>query len=195
MTSENIQFGLIESKKIIINKNELAQRLHCPSELALLQAEPFRDQLYSHINCKYSTRISKVSHMASSAVDCGFGTIQSESLSQYLLKYKLCAVFAVTLGFEIDRELAKLSLSPADAFIFDALASAAVESAADYIQELTTNKTAPFKRFSAGYGDFDLSYQKPLLEYLNAQKLLGVALSESMLMKPSKTITAIVGIE
>jgi len=49
-------------------------------------------------------------------------------------------------------------------------------------------------RFSPGYGDTDLSVQKPLLRRLQADKTLGITLNSAYLMTPVKSVTAIAGL-
>jgi cobalamin-dependent methionine synthase I len=49
-------------------------------------------------------------------------------------------------------------------------------------------------RFSAGYGDLPLSLQKDIFRALSPEKHIGAALRESLIVSPSKTVTAIVGI-
>ena len=48
-------------------------------------------------------------------------------------------------------------------------------------------------RFSPGYGDFPLETQKKFLKIINAEKL-GVYLTDGYLMKPFKTVTAVIGV-
>ena len=50
------------------------------------------------------------------------------------------------------------------------------------------------KRFSPGYGDLSLHIQGELLRALDAEKRLGITLTESCLMIPSKSVTAIIGL-
>lgn len=195
MNIGKVEFGAISPQDIIIGKNELAQRLQCPGELAFSQAEPFLERFFACIDCRYTGRYTKIKRIDACTLDLGFGEIKSSRLASFLKSSETAAVFAVTLGHGIDRELSRLSLSPAEAFIFDALASAAAEAAADKVQQLLTEKAAPYRRFSPGYGDLELFCQKPLLEFLDAGRLLGITLSDSLLMSPSKTITAIVRIE
>jgi len=47
-------------------------------------------------------------------------------------------------------------------------------------------------RFSPGYGDLSLDHQKGLLKYVEADKI-GISLSETMVMLPEKSITAVIG--
>ena len=52
----------------------------------------------------------------------------------------------------------------------------------------------PTRRYSPGYGDLPLSVQPALLDALDAGRRLGVTLTESLLMVPMKSVTAVVGI-
>ena len=49
-------------------------------------------------------------------------------------------------------------------------------------------------RFSAGYGDFELSAQTEIFHALDCQRKIGLTLNDSLLMSPSKSVTAIIGI-
>lgn len=49
-------------------------------------------------------------------------------------------------------------------------------------------------RFSPGYGDFSLSCQSAVLDALDAGKHLGIKLTDSFLMMPSKSVTAVIGV-
>ena len=49
-------------------------------------------------------------------------------------------------------------------------------------------------RFSPGYGDFSLECQRQLVSALDLGRRIGVTLTDSLLMAPSKSITAVIGI-
>jgi 5-methyltetrahydrofolate--homocysteine methyltransferase len=49
-------------------------------------------------------------------------------------------------------------------------------------------------RFSPGYGDLDLSCQKDIFKLLDCSKKIGLTLNDSLLMSPTKSVTAFVGI-
>ena len=49
-------------------------------------------------------------------------------------------------------------------------------------------------RFSAGYGDLSIELQRDIMRALDCGRKIGVTLNESLLMSPSKSVTAIVGI-
>ena len=79
----------------------------------------------------------------------------------------------------------------------DCLASAAVEAICNELERELTKKLPDWHftwRFSPGYGDLPLSVQPQILDVLNAQKRAGVSCLESLLMVPSKSVTAIIGL-
>ena len=49
-------------------------------------------------------------------------------------------------------------------------------------------------RFSPGYGDFPFSQQRDFFELLDITRRIGVSLSESGLMLPQKSVTALIGV-
>ena len=49
-------------------------------------------------------------------------------------------------------------------------------------------------RYSPGYGDFTLSAQRELLEFIDAPRKVGVSLTDSLLMVPSKSVSAVIGV-
>ena len=103
--------------------------------------------------------------------------------------------FAATLGAAVDRLIArKEALSPTELFIADAVASAYMEALADCVNNRLGKGQSCRPRFSPGFGGFGLSYQQPLIDFLNAQKLLGIKLTESRMMLPMKSVTAVIGI-
>ena len=107
-------------------------------------------------------------------------------------------LMAVTLGGHVEALVRKAQVSrPADALILDACASAAVESVCDDLCEQIAKEITPYyltDRFSPGYGDMLLSQQKEIFQLLNITKHIGVSLTDSGLMIPQKSVTAIVGI-
>ena len=103
-----------------------------------------------------------------------------------------------TLGMEFERRLRALERRDmGEAAILDACGSAWVEAGCGAVEAEIAERFAPrylTDRFSPGYGDLPLSLQREVLAALNAEKRLGVHLSESLLMLPSKTVTAVVGV-
>jgi hypothetical protein len=88
--------------------------------------------------------------------------------------------------------------SYAKALLLDAAGTAAVEQTADQTALLIAQHAAPFgcvpgRRFSPGYGDFDVKVQPDILLLAGAEKI-GVGVTASMMLIPRKSVTAIIGI-
>lgn len=103
-----------------------------------------------------------------------------------------------TLGAEFDRLLRATSARDmSKAAIFDACGSALVESGCDAVEtELSARFPTRFltDRFSPGYGDIPLSLQADICATLDASRRLGVCVTASMTLNPSKSVTAIIGV-
>ena len=103
-----------------------------------------------------------------------------------------------TLGpaFEARARTAK-TRSMTEAVLLDALGSAWVEAACDEAErELAARFPALHltDRFSPGYGDLPLNVQPDVLAATDAARRLGVQATESFLMIPQKTVTAVIGL-
>ena len=133
-------------------------------------------------------------------LDLGFAKTDSAGLQKNLKGCEQCIVFAATVGIEIDRAIRRYSrLSPAKALFFQAIGAERIEALCDvFCAEQAERWQAEGKglrpRFSPGYGDLPLELQKDIFRALDCTAQIGVGLNESLLMTPSKSVTAIVGI-
>lgn len=193
MTDNIYEYGNLDTDAVTVNENELRQRLGCPPDDVSLIPKCL-DTLKKSASFKYTFRFSDVS-INDGVINFDFGQVRSGDLSKNLLGCLRVCILAVTLGSETDRLIMKLSkISPAEAFITDAIASAMAESLCGTVEKLILGEVRHRPRFSPGYGDLPLDIQAPLLSFLNAEKTAGITLSKSLLMSPSKSITAIIGI-
>ena len=133
-------------------------------------------------------------------VDAGFATFSSTALSHRLTGCCRVVVFAATVGLELDRLLARYGrLSPSKALWLDAIGTERVESLCDaFCEELARDAAArglcTTRRFSPGYGDLPLALQRDIFGVLDPARHIGLTLNESLLMSPSKSVTALVGL-
>ena len=131
----------------------------------------------------------------------GFAETESAAAARALAGCDSGLLFAATVGLGMDRLLARYSrLSPSRALLFQAIGAERIEALCDgFLVEIgkEIQKTGGIlrPRFSPGYGDLPLSLQKDIFAALDCTKLLGIALNESLLMTPTKSVTAIVGIQ
>ena len=80
---------------------------------------------------------------------------------------------------------------PSMALMIDAIAGATVEALCNKLCA-GCFATEPQRRFSPGYGDFPLDYQRKIVETLSAPLNIGVNLTASIMLTPSKSVTAVV---
>ena len=131
--------------------------------------------------------------------DCDFGS--SLDIKKNLRDSHSVIFFASTLGIELDRLIFKYSvLSPVTALLLEALGNERIEALCDLFCE--DMRQIKFKmgeslrpRFSAGYGDLPLEYQRRIFDLLDPPTHIGLTLNDSYLMSPSKSVTALIGVE
>lgn len=106
-------------------------------------------------------------------------------------------IFAATVGISLDRIIARYSaISPTKAVIFDAIGSERIEALCDaFCEDISHGHRELKPRFSPGYGDLPIEVQRELFTLLDCPRKIGLTLNESMLMSPSKSVTAIIGIK
>lgn len=109
-------------------------------------------------------------------------------------------LLAATIGPACDMLVRRASVtSVAGASVYQAAGAAAIESFLDdYNDELKKEYGSKGlclrPRFSPGYGDLKLEYQKDWFRLLDITKQIGVELTDSLLMVPTKSVTAVIGI-
>ncbi|MER2080352.1 MAG: vitamin B12 dependent-methionine synthase activation domain-containing protein [Ruminococcus sp.] len=108
------------------------------------------------------------------------------------------AVMCATLGAAADRLLRVSQITDMSrAVVLDSLASAAVEQVCGEVDALLAERfpgTFMTFRFSPGYGDYPLDMQRTILRLLDAPRKIGLTLNESLLLTPSKSVTAVIGL-
>ncbi len=129
-------------------------------------------------------------------IDLTFTSVKSKNLATNLKGCNYAVVFVATVGIGIDRLILKYSaISQTKALIFQAIGTERIESLCNLFSEEIANCYKAVKpRFSAGYGDLPLQIQTDIFNALNCSKNIGVTLNDSLLMSPSKSVTAIIGV-
>lgn len=128
-------------------------------------------------------------------------THNSSDLSRTLKDCRYFFTFAATLGLGIDRLIAvNERTSTTKALLLQALGAERIEALCDrFCKEIEDTEVGPGKRitrrFSPGYGDLPLEIQKDFFRILDCNRKVGISLNESLLMSPSKSVTAIFGIK
>jgi len=126
-------------------------------------------------------------------------TVYSKDLAKNFKNCTRVILFGATVGARMDRLIARYSaVSPAAALFMDALGNERIEALCDAFchrlaEEKKGHALALRPRFSPGYGDLPLDYQKQIFSLLDCGKI-GLTLNESLLMSPSKSVTALIGL-
>lgn len=123
--------------------------------------------------------------------------LPAEALAEHALFADAEVVaFAVgTLGEEAEAQISAYFQARAarEALVLDAIASVATEALADFLNTEITQWAGArgmraTRRFSPGYGPWDLTGQMLLFSYLNPQEL-GLTLTPALMMVPRKSVS------
>lgn len=130
---------------------------------------------------------------------CHFGafSVESKNLAVNLKNCENVILFASTVGIGIDRLITRYGrISPSKALMLQAIGAEQIEALCDaFCADIGKEYNIATKpRFSPGYGDLPITTQKDIFNILSPEKRIGLTLTDSMLMSPSKSVTAIVGL-
>lgn len=140
-------------------------------------------------------RISKAS--VEIHTNCRF---KSPKLSSTLRPCEEIVCFVATVGTRIETEINRLFKQNrlSDAFVLDAVGSAAVENLVDQFQEtvkdaLEEQEKTVTLRFSPGYCDWPVTEQKEFFKLVDSESI-DVELNNACLMTPRKSVSGVFGI-
>ncbi len=146
-------------------------------------------------NAEFRACYAKVPVKTGGGVDLGFMKTDSRSLEKNLKGCDFAYVLAATTGFNAHRLIERKSLlSPVCGMVTDCVGSATIEAFCDKINSSFSECEFLRPRFSPGYGDLPLEFQKNITEFLETKKNIGLSLTDSLMMTPVKSVTAIIGI-
>ncbi|MBQ3063711.1 MAG: Vitamin B12 dependent methionine synthase activation subunit [Clostridia bacterium] len=136
--------------------------------------------------------------MTDTGVDFGYMQVDSADLARCLSGCDRALTFVATVGPLPDRMIARYGrVAPTKALLHQAIGAERIEALCDAFLDLLRAEQgiSLCPRFSPGYGDLSLTVQGDIFRALNPARLIGVSTTDSLLMVPSKSVTAIVGIK
>lgn len=126
---------------------------------------------------------------------------KSKDLSKFLYGAREALLWGATAGTAIMEKISQKSAEGdlTRAVTYSATAGEMVDEALTWMTEyfkqplLRERLSVDHRRFSAGYGDFSIEYQKDFYQILSL-KVIGVTLTDEYFLVPEKSATAICGI-
>lgn len=200
MANFTVEFISRKANESIPNRDEalryMGYRNFTPDEESEQLIDECEKELLAVIRPVCCFGFTDIEVLSGNEIKWELGTLKSSSLASHLNGCTGAFFFAATIGIGADRLIAKYSrIKPAKSVIIDALGSAAAESWCDTIENRLTQKFNDHRwRFSPGYGDFSLEYQRDFMRCLDMSRKLGITLTDSFLMTPTKSVTAIIGV-
>lgn len=173
---------------------------HAIDERTFMLIQESFQELEKIADVKSIYRIFEISHLNANELKLGKMAVKSSSLCKNLKGCDLAILFGVTLGAEVDRRMRKYEITDMPkAVVFQASAAAFLEEHCDEIEEKMKSEFHQLgqylrPRFSPGYGDFSILHQKEILEMLDAPKRIGLTMTDSFMMIPTKSVTAVIGV-
>ena len=128
------------------------------------------------------------------------GLLQGEDVMRHLKGCSRAILLAVTLGAGVDAQIRRAGVGDIAASVAsDALGSALAEQAADCAEGKLRQEAAKegkylTGRFSPGYGDWPITVQPRVAAVLDTARRAGICVTDSNLMTPRKSITALLGV-
>lgn len=171
---------------------------HPPEELRQ-QAAAVAEELAAQVQPRYIFKLFPLEHEESNFRLGGTDLVLSGQTARRMLdQCDQAVLLACTLGTKFDAMVRSAQVRDmARAVILDACGSALVEQGCN---EAERDIAARFPglyltdRFSPGYGDLPLSLQPAICELLDTARRVGIHVTPSFLMNPSKSVTAIIGL-
>ena len=122
------------------------------------------------------------------------------TLSMHLKNCREAYLVCGTIGTSFDALLRKVStISSSDLLILQAIGTALIEKWMDSTEYKIRKELAIGEcitsRYSPGYGDFPLEAQHTILNLLDTPRKIGVSLTDTILMVPSKSVSAVIGVQ
>ena len=126
--------------------------------------------------------------------------LAGEDIARHLAGCHSVILLAATLGAGIDRLLLQAGAQDiARSVMLDAAASVAAEQAAEAAQQeavkaLCNEGEYHTGRFSPGYGDLPIGLQRQLVPLLDTPRKIGLSATQSAILTPRKSVTALIGV-
>ena len=127
-------------------------------------------------------------------------TLKGNDITNHLEGCQKCILMAATIGMETDDYVKKMQVKDMTrAVMLDACGSSAIENVCNLVEEILREQFEykgmyVTKRFSPGYGDMPIEQQREMCNLLDAQRKIGIYITDGNMIIPVKSVTAVLGI-
>lgn len=125
--------------------------------------------------------------------------LRGNDIFNHLKDAKQCVIMAATLGISVDNKIRITErINMTKSVILDSCATELIEKVCDKAEGeiIDLAKSKGFKtnfRYGPGYGDLPIDIQGDVISILNANKSIGLTTTNSSILIPRKSVTAIIG--
>lgn len=164
--------------------------------------DEMREEIQALARYKYTYKIVNLvrDEEGKVALKEGILPLLGENIQRHLAQSEKAVVLAATLGFAVEQRLNYYSKTDLTRnFILDSCGTQMIEEVCDGIEEEVKEKLGPGYhytfRYSPGYGDYPIEVNNQLVLFLDGFKKIGLSVTDSHLLLPRKSVTAIMGIQ
>jgi len=193
------------NKNIIVdtlNRDETLRYLQCDSSISdefSLLIDACERQILSAIQPRYIYQMFDITRLDDCiSVDNTPLKFYGNDIRNHLEGCNKAILMCATISSNVDRVIRMAEISDmAKALIMDTLSSVAIENVCNQVDGIIKEEYPQYYqtwRFSAGYGDFPINIQSDFLNVLNAPKRIGLCVTDTNIMTPRKSVTAVMGL-
>lgn len=169
-----------------------------PDESFLERVNAIEEKLIKTAKPRFIWRLMQLSRNEDGIYNAGSIKLNGISIAEHLKDCSEVVFMATTLSSQTDMLISRANaINMTDALIADALASAGIEQICNKAELLISRELKDKYmtwRFSPGYGDLPIQLQEDFVSMLDAQRKIGLTVTDSSMLIPTKSVTAIIGI-
>lgn len=185
-----------------LNRAETLRYLQCDNSISEDFSKLIDDcetQILKAIQPRYLYQIFNITHLEDCVSVEGTNLrLYGNDIREHLKGCEKAILMCATISANVDRVIRMAEISDmAKALVLDVLSSVAIENVCNQVDSIVEEEYPQYYqtwRFSAGYGDFPIDVQRDFLNALNAPKKIGLCVTDTNIMTPRKSVTAVMGL-
>lgn len=207
----NLKYVILSIKKIgdnmlkidKINTDEALRYMGYNKNIDIENIKPIlafcEKELLNSANIRYCYKLFDIEHYTDFVNISGTNLkLTGNSITNHLEGCNKAVLMACTLSDKVDKLISRYNITDmTSSLITDSMASALIEQVCDKVEIIIKDELKIENmtwRFSPGYGDLPIDIQKNFIQVINAEKQIGLTVTETNILIPRKSVTAVIGI-